>query len=147
MKEWAEKMARTCEQAYPMINEELKSDGIQAAAGRDPAETLEGLSRGGRDLRDRIVGSVDIFPKSTRTTSGQWSTRPSTSFSVPARDNPGWLVEGVSDYIRFFKFEPGKIGRINARTAHYNGSYRVRRRSWHTSRRSMTRRSSRSSTG
>ncbi len=38
---------------------------------------------------------------------------------------PGWLVEGISDYIRFFKFEPGKLGRINARTAHYDGSYRV----------------------
>ena len=23
---------------------------------------------------------------------------------------PGWLVEGISDYIRFFKFEPGKLG-------------------------------------
>ena len=41
------------------------------------------------------------------------------------RGNPGWLVEGVSDYIRFFKFEPGKIGRINPERAHYNGSYRV----------------------
>ena len=40
------------------------------------------------------------------------------------RGNPGWLVEGVSDYIRFFKFEPGKIGRINP-AAHFNGSYRV----------------------
>jgi hypothetical protein len=39
--------------------------------------------------------------------------------------NPGWLVEGVSDFIRFFKFEPGKIGRINADRAHYNGNYRV----------------------
>ena len=42
-----------------------------------------------------------------------------------SRSNPGWLVEGVSDYVRFFKFEPGKIGRINAARAHYNGSYRV----------------------
>jgi Peptidase of plants and bacteria len=39
--------------------------------------------------------------------------------------NPGWLVEGISDYIRFFKFEPGKIGRINPNRARYNGSYRV----------------------
>ena len=31
-----------------------------------------------------------------------------------SRNNPGWLVEGVADYVRFFKFEPGKIGPINA---------------------------------
>ena len=42
-----------------------------------------------------------------------------------SRNNPGWLVEGVADYVRFFKYEPGKIGPINAQTARYNGSYRV----------------------
>jgi hypothetical protein len=36
----------------------------------------------------------------------------------------GWLVEGIADYIRFFKFEPGKIGRI-AKDPHFNGSYRT----------------------
>jgi hypothetical protein len=34
-------------------------------------------------------------------------------------------VEGVADYVRFFKYEPGKIGPINANRAHYNSSYRV----------------------
>jgi hypothetical protein len=40
-------------------------------------------------------------------------------------DHPSWLVEGVADYIRFFKYEPGKLGPIDADRAHYNGSYRV----------------------
>jgi hypothetical protein len=39
--------------------------------------------------------------------------------------NPGWLVEGIADYIRFFKYEPGKIGKFNKAKAKYNGSYRV----------------------
>jgi hypothetical protein len=39
--------------------------------------------------------------------------------------NPGWLVEGIADYIRFFKYEPGKLGRINPDRARYDGSYRV----------------------
>jgi hypothetical protein len=34
-------------------------------------------------------------------------------------------VEGIADYLRFFKYEPGKLGRINPRRARYNGSYRV----------------------
>jgi hypothetical protein len=41
------------------------------------------------------------------------------------RGNPGWLVEGVADYVRFFKFEPGNLGRIDANRARYNSSYRV----------------------
>jgi hypothetical protein len=39
-------------------------------------------------------------------------------------DCPGWLVEGIADYIRFFKYEPGKIGRIDPRRARYDGAYR-----------------------
>src|SRR5258707_7183427 len=42
-----------------------------------------------------------------------------------ARNNPSWLVEGIADYVRFFKYEPGKLGRINPDRAHYNSSYRV----------------------
>jgi hypothetical protein len=38
--------------------------------------------------------------------------------------NPGWLVEGIADYIRFFKYEPGKAGPVKA-DRHYDGSYRV----------------------
>jgi hypothetical protein len=41
------------------------------------------------------------------------------------RGNPGWLVEGVADYLRFFKYEPGKAGRLNPERAKYDGSYRV----------------------
>jgi hypothetical protein len=37
---------------------------------------------------------------------------------------PGWLVEGIADYIRFFKYEPGKLGKIS-KDPHYNGSYRT----------------------
>ena len=31
----------------------------------------------------------------------------------------------MADYVRFFKYEPGKIGRINPDRARYDGSYRV----------------------
>jgi hypothetical protein len=42
------------------------------------------------------------------------------------RRNPGWLVEGVADYLRFFKYEGGRIGiRLTPERAKYDGSYRV----------------------
>jgi hypothetical protein len=39
--------------------------------------------------------------------------------------NPSWLVEGVSDHVRFFQFEPGKFGPIDANCARYDRSYSV----------------------
>jgi hypothetical protein len=34
-------------------------------------------------------------------------------------------VEGIADYERFFKYEPGKLGPVNPNRARYDGSYRV----------------------
>jgi len=41
------------------------------------------------------------------------------------RGNPGWLVEGIADYVRFWRFEPGKAGRLLPEKAQYNASYRT----------------------
>jgi hypothetical protein len=42
---------------------------------------------------------------------------------------PGWLVEGVADYIRWFLFEPdsrgAEITSANLRRARYDGNYRI----------------------
>ena len=55
MKGWAEEVARLCERWYPRLNEELKSDGLQARPPRhdDPVEaTTTGWRR-----RTRAAGS------------------------------------------------------------------------------------------
>lgn len=42
------------------------------------------------------------------------------------RPNPGWLVEGVADYLRWFHFEPAsQRPRPNPARAHYTDSYRT----------------------
>jgi len=42
---------------------------------------------------------------------------------------PGWLVEGIADYIRWFKYEPeshgAEITRRNIARARYDGNYRI----------------------
>jgi len=45
------------------------------------------------------------------------------SLNYRRQGNPGWLVEGVADYVRFFRFEPENLGKINMDDAHYNSSY------------------------
>jgi hypothetical protein len=124
LKRWAEQAARTCERAYPMINHELGSDGF-----RPPHVIRLTLSRDYRGVAgtagDRIVGSVEYFRKHPDDVGAMVHETVHVVQAYGQRNNPHWLVEGVSDYIRFFKFEPGKIGRIDARTAHYDNSYRV----------------------
>ena len=45
----------------------------------------------------------------------------------PATRNPGWLTEGIPDYIRWFKYEPQTHGADirNPAPAKYDASYRV----------------------
>jgi hypothetical protein len=38
---------------------------------------------------------------------------------------PGWLVEGIADYVRFFHYEPNVKIRINPQKASYRDSYRT----------------------
>lgn len=43
-----------------------------------------------------------------------------------SRDKPGWLVEGIADYIRFWKYEPEvPRPRIDREKASYKDSYRT----------------------
>jgi Peptidase of plants and bacteria/F5/8 type C domain len=124
MKDWAKKVARVCTLAYPMINEELKSDGF-----KPPTVVTLALKTGYRGVAfasgGRITGSVKYFQEHPDDVGAMVHEATHVVQHYNGRGNPGWLVEGVSDYVRFFKFEPGKIGRINAARAHYNGSYRV----------------------
>ncbi len=124
MKDWAENVARICTRAYPMINEELKSDGF-----KPPSVVTLTMKAGYRGVAfasgARITGSVKYFEEHPGDVGAMVHETTHVVQHYNSRGNPGWLVEGVSDYVRFFKFEPGKIGRINAARAHYNGSYRV----------------------
>jgi hypothetical protein len=124
MKDWAEKVANICTRAYPMINDELKSDGF-----KPPTVVTMVLKSSYRGVAfasgGRITGSVKYFQDHPDDVGAMVHETSHVVQHYNGRGNPGWLVEGVSDYVRFFKFEPGKIGRINAARAHYNGSYRV----------------------
>jgi hypothetical protein len=124
MKEWAEKVARVCEREYRMINEELKSDGFKPATVIQMAlkKDYNGVAyaAGGR-----IVGAVKFFKEHPDDVGAFVHETAHVVQRYRTRNNPGWLVEGVADYVRFIKYEPAKIGRINPDRAKYDGSYRV----------------------
>jgi len=123
MKEWAEKAARICERQYTMINEVLREDRFQPPHRvKMRLVIMDGVAytSGGR-----ITGSVAYFKRHPDDIGAMVheTVHVVQSYRVPG--NPGWLVEGIADYIRFFKYEPGKLGRISPQRAHYDGSYRV----------------------
>ncbi len=125
MKEWADRAARICERQYPMINEELKSDGfrptrlVRMTMKKDHKQNVAEV-RG-----DRITGSVKWFTEHPDDVGAMVHETVHVVQGYRLPGNPGWLVEGIADYIRFFKYEPGKLGPIDKKRAHYDGSYRV----------------------
>lgn len=124
MEEWARKTAKVCERAYSMINRELASEGFKPP--RLIRMRLSKMYRGvAATSGDRIVGSVAYFDRHRDDVGAMVHETVHVVQAYRRGKNPGWLVEGVADYVRFFKYEPGKLGRINLRTAHYNNSYRV----------------------
>jgi hypothetical protein len=124
MKEWVEKAARICERQYAMINEELKSDGFTPP--RRVRIVLRKNYRGvAATSRGRITASVRWFTEHPDDFGAMVHETVHVVQSYRLPGNPGWLVEGIADYIRFFKYEPGKIGRLPVDRARYDGSYRV----------------------
>jgi hypothetical protein len=123
MKEWAEKAARICERQYAMINEELKDDGFKPP--RRVPMTLKHMDGVAYASGSRITGSADFFKRHPDDFGAMVHETVHVVQSYRVRGNPGWLVEGIADYIRFFKYEPGNLGRINPARARYDGSYRV----------------------
>lgn len=124
MKDWANNVARICERAYPMINDELKSEGFQ------PTHTITLTLKSSYDgvaatSGFDIVGSVKFFREHPDDIGAMVHETVHCVQRYQARNFPIWLQEGVADYVRFFKFEPGKLGRVDPNTARYNGSYRT----------------------
>jgi len=132
LKEWVEtKLAPACEQWYPKIVEMLPSEGFTAP--RRATITFH------KDMKGiAATGGTQV------NCAGEWFSKNLSGEAVGAvihelvhvvqqygraRDgapNPGWLVEGLADYIRWFKFEqPVNRPRVNPARAKYTDSYRT----------------------
>jgi hypothetical protein len=124
MREWAEKAARVCERQYPMICAELMSDGfapvtvIRMALKKD----YDGVAAASGN---RITGSVKYFKAHPDDIGAMVHETVHCVQLYHGRGNPGWLVEGVADYIRFFKYEPKKPRPLAPEHAQFDGSYRT----------------------
>ncbi len=139
LQEWAQsKLLPVCDEWYPIIVKMLPSEGytapehftiqfrnnmnrgIPAATGAGQIScniawfkrNLEGEARGA--IVHEMVHVVQQYGLARRN-------------NPQATRNPGWMVEGVADYIRWFKYEPQTHGAEirNAANAKFDASYRV----------------------
>lgn len=124
MKEWAEKVARVCEKHYDMICNELMSEGFKPVTVI-PMTLKKDYKGVAFAAGSQITGSVDFFKKNPTDIGAMVHETVHCVQLYRGRGNPGWLVEGVADYIRFFKYEPGKAGKLTPERAKYDASYRV----------------------
>ena len=131
-----ERLIPVCDEWYPLIVKMLPSDGFTApehftiqfkTMGRGfPAAT------GGtqiscnsawfkRNLQGEALGAVVHKRWFT------WFSSTASRNNAAATRNPGWMVEGLADYIRWFKYEPQTHGADirSAANAKFDGSYRV----------------------
>jgi hypothetical protein len=125
MKEWAERAARHCERLYPQINEELRSDGFKPIS-LVRLKLKRGIGPPAYASGGQITGKVEWFKEHPDDVGAMiHETTHIVQHYRGHKSNPGWLVEGIADYVRYIKFEPERLRPVNPRRAHYNSSYGV----------------------
>lgn len=122
-KAWAEKAEKLAKEWYPKLINMLDSDGFR------PTESLK--------LVFKKMDGVAYASGNTITISAAWIEKNPGDLGMVVHElthviqayrgrNPGWVVEGIADYIRFFQYEPGNVAtRVNPDRNKYTDSYRV----------------------
>jgi hypothetical protein len=124
MRAWGERAVRVCERNYAMVCDELTSDGFRPLTiiRMTLKNDYNGVAAAGGG---RIVGSVKYFKSHPDDVGAMVHETVHCVQNYRGRGNPGWLVEGVADYIRFYRYEPRRPGPLTPERAKYDGSYRT----------------------
>lgn len=123
---WAEESKTLCEQWYPIIHRFLATEDWNV-----PPEIKLVFKKELKAPAYASGSSIHV--------SGDWIGKHPDDFGCVihelthviqaypgSRNKPGWLVEGIADYIRFWKYEPEvPRPRIDKEKASYKDSYRT----------------------
>jgi hypothetical protein len=139
LKDWAEtKLLPTCDEWYPIIVKMLPSEGFTASDHftiqfrTNMRRGIPAATGGGRvacnvewfrrNMKGEALGAV--VHEMVHVVQQYGAARRN---NPNATQNPGWLVEGIADYIRWFKYEPQSHGADirDASRAKYDASYRI----------------------
>jgi Domain of Unknown Function (DUF1080)/Peptidase of plants and bacteria len=146
LKEWAEqKLAPVLAEWYPKIVAMLPSDGyaaptnfnvrirpgngVAATGGTNVTANSSWLKKSNGRMEPEAIGAL-LHEEVHVVQQYGWGRRSNTN--APRVRVPGWLTEGIPDYIRWFKYEPQSHGadvtwmrgRRNLKLS-YDGMYRI----------------------
>src|SRR5262249_39096091 len=124
MRPWAERAARVCERQFPVICDELMGDGFVPPTMvplviRKDAPWLAGSAGG------RVIGSAGYFRANPDDVGALVHSAVYVVQRYPGGPPaPRGRSPGMADYIRFFKYEPGRLDPLNPDLARCDGSSR-----------------------
>lgn len=135
LKDWAQnKLAPVLAEWYPKIVAMLPSPGYTAPTHFSiTLKPMDGVAyTSGRRVVASSAWLQSEIGKQAVGSLVHESVHVVQQFGRNGAHNPGWLVEGSADYIRWFKYEPQSHGadvvwmkHLRHFTPHYNDSYRV----------------------
>lgn len=124
LKEWVERFRPVFEKWYPIFVEYLPSEGYTAP--KQLSITFKNMNGIAYTSGNRIVCAAAWFRAHPDDEGAIIHELAHVVQQYRGRGNPGWLVEGVADYLRWFKYEPvSKRPRPNPARAKYTDSYRT----------------------
>jgi hypothetical protein len=134
LKEWAEtKLKPAVDQWYPILVDCLGSDGFTAPKKfLITIKPMDGVAAtGGTDVdvsAEWIKGQIKT-PEWNEAVGSVIHELVHVVQQYKARGNPGWMVEGIADYFRWFHYEPAahapKLSARRAARAKYSDSYQT----------------------
>jgi len=124
LQEWANSLRPIVEKWYPIIVQTLPSEGFSAP--RKFTIYVRNSQGVAYTAGNRIVCAAQYFKNHQDDRGAVVHELVHVAQQYRSRSNPGWLVEGLADYIRWFKYEPpGKRPRPRPDRAKYTDSYRT----------------------
>ncbi len=125
--EWGEKARALCLQWHPIIAAELATDGFTPPTEITILfrEQMRVPAAAGGGIIYVNAAYVEDHPHDLGMIAHEL-THIIQSYPNRPKSTPSWITEGVADYIRFYKYEPGADrSRIDPKRANYNDSYRT----------------------
>jgi hypothetical protein len=121
---WAKKAGQLVQKWHPIIARMLPSEGFT------PPKEVKIVFKNMRTIAYASGNTITISAGWIKKNPGDYGMVVHELTHViqryRGRGNPGWLVEGIADYVRFFHYEPGTKLRIrNPRRASYRDGYRT----------------------
>src|SRR5262249_289810 len=123
-KAWADEAKKLVEKWHPLITDLLTSDGFAP-----PAEVklvFKKDMKGGASTSGATISIAAEWVKEHPDDYGMVVHELTHVIQSYPRPEPGWLVEGIADYVRFYHYEPKtKLGTVDPSRQSYRDGYRV----------------------